>query len=80
MVIVQEIFESKGQFTEESVPGENLSSSNRSGHSFLFHNLCNAVFTPVFCCLVGVLYFVVSSERPSAYDLQFVSYEVLKQW
>lgn len=78
MVIVQEIFETKGPFTEESLHGENLSSSCRSGHSFLFHSLCNAVLTPVFCCLVGVLYFVVNSERPNAGDLQSASNEGLK--
>lgn len=76
---MQEIFETKGPFIEESLHGENLSSSSRSGHSFLFHSLCNAVLTPLFCCLVGVLY-VVSSERPSANDLQFASYEGLKHW
>lgn len=46
----------------------------------LFHSLCNAVLTPLFCCLVGVLYVVVSSERPSANDLQFASHEGLKHW
>lgn len=77
---MQEIFETKGPFIEESLHRENLSSSSRSGHSFLFHSLCNAVLTPLFCCLVGVLYVVVSSERPSANDLQFASYEGLKHW
>lgn len=45
-----------------------------------YSTLCNAVLTPVFCCLVGVLYFVVSSETPSADDLQFALYEGLKHW
>lgn len=80
MVTVQEIFETKGPCTEESLHGENLSSSRRSGHRFLFHSLCNAVLTPLFCCSVGVLYFVVSSERLSANDVQFASYEGLKHW
>lgn len=78
VVTVQDIFETKGRFTEGGLHGENSSSSGRSGHSFLFHSLWNAVLTPVFHCLVGILYFVVSSGRPRANDLEFASYERLK--
>lgn len=79
MVNVQELLTQKGNSLKK-VSMEKICLQVVDQDTVFYFSLCNAVLTPVFCSSVGVLYFVVSSERPGADDLQFASYKGLKHW